>query len=344
MIFPVLFAQYATHNVSGTSDVIVRPGESKSRRAVVKESNLENSDTDKQLRLASEAARGDVHARQQINALVEPIIAFQTNCFCKRFCRENRYRYYCTLPEPWGSLSEGASYCEWGNASYSWMLDDLTNTHRLTRYQARHGSSLYNYIYQIANSLPFYERWKDWRFGRKVHVPTYIQEMGPLAARVFLGLHANHEVEHIAQTLGESLEVIEKICQRIISALTQRKRLYLLNPSETISLTRSSAEQGEQAADDQMDIVSYDELPELVEQKILVKHAWEQLSAVEQFVLEALVIEDQDASSVLDALKTLGLSIKQGVPADKTDRQQLYYFRRKTLAKLAGLMKHKNND
>ena len=72
-----------------------------------------------------------------------------------------------------------------------------------------------------------------------------------------------------------------------------------------------------------------------------MRAAWQQLDAVEQYVLEALVIEQQDASDVLQALKTMRLSIKKGVPAEDTDRQQLYYFRRKTLARLGQLLNGK---
>jgi hypothetical protein len=48
-------------------------------------------------------------------------------------------------------------------------------------------------------------------------------------------------------------------------------------------------------------------------------------------------IDDQDANDVLAALEKLNISIKDNVAAQDTDRQQLYYFRRKTLAKLAKL-------
>ena len=56
------------------------------------------------------------------------------------------------------------------------------------------------------------------------------------------------------------------------------------------------------------------------------------------FYDDARVIEEQDAEHVLEALKTMQLSIKKGVPAKHTNRQQLYYFRRKTLARLAQLI------
>lgn len=300
---------------------------------------MQKANTEDQRELAKRAAQGVAPARAQVNELVQPIIDFQTSRFCKRFCRENRFRYQCTLPVPFGSAPKGASLCEWGNASYGWMLDDLTSSKRLTKYQAREGSSLYNYLYQIANSLPFYERWKDWRFGRKVYVPTYIQELGPVAAKVFLALRSNQNIELIAQALGENTLDIENICQQVITLLTQKKRLHLLNPPENISLTQNTSNSDEQNASRQMEIASYDEPIEQTENKKQLKDAWQQLSGVEQYVVEALVIEDQDATDVLQALKMMGVSIKKGVTPEQTNRQQLYYFRRKTLAKLAEVIK-----
>lgn len=300
--------------------------------------------TEDQLELAAQAAQGHAPARAHINDLVQPIIEFQTSRFCKRFCRENRFRYQCTLPTPIGSPPEEASLCEWGNASYGWMLDDLTSSKRLNKFQGRDGSSLYNYLYQIANSLPFYERWKDWRFDRKTYVPAYIQEIGPAAAKVFLALRTNQSIELIAQSLSESAEAVENICQQIITLLTQKKRLYLLNPPGAVSLTQDASDPDEQDSSKQMEIASYDEPLDQTEEKELLKHAWQSLSGVEQYVAEAMVIEDQDASDVLEALKMMGVSIKDGVKPEQTNRQQLYYFRRKTLAKLAELIRQAGKD
>ncbi|HEY9034671.1 MAG TPA: hypothetical protein VIN71_12085 [Pseudomonadales bacterium] len=296
-----------------------------------------NQSTQQQLQLAEQAAQGDAPARNQVNALADPMIRFQTDRFCKRFCRENRYRYRCTLIPPWGGAPTDAALCEWGNASYAWMLDDLTGSKRLLKYQARNGASLFDYLYQIANSRPFYERWKDWRFGRRVQVPSYIQDMGPTAARVFLGLRAHDEIDNIAQKLGCPLTEIQALCQRIIALLTQKRRLHLLNPPSSVSLTENHHDDpgGEHP---QLDIASHDEPAELHEEKQMLRAAWKNLDAVEQFVLEALVIEEQDASQVLQALQSLGVSIKKGVAPADTDRQQLYYFRRKTLLRLARLM------
>ena len=300
------------------------------------------SDTDEeQLQLARLAADGDETARRTINQLIHPVISYQTSRFCKRFCRENQYRYACTLQTAWGSPPADAVLCEWGNASYAWMLNDLTNRKRLLQFEGKNGARINDYLYHIANSLPFYERWKDWRFGRKIHVPTYIQDLNPDAAKVFLALRNGETVPAIAQKLGKSQQQTEVLCRQIIITLTRRKRLHLLDPPTTISLTKAAA--GEVHDNDgggsETEIASYDETPESREAKEKLLQAWSKLSTVEQFVLEAMLIEEQDASDVLQALKKLNISIKQGVAAEDTSRQQLYYFRRKTLAKLADLIK-----
>jgi hypothetical protein len=164
------------------------------------------------VQLARAAAEGDIRARKTVNELVHNIIAYQTDRFCKRFCRENQYLYVCTLPYPWGSPPRDAPLCEWGNATYAWMLEDLTNPKRLRQYEGKHGARVNDYLYRIANSLPFYERWKDWRFGRKVHVPTYIQDLSPYASTVFLSLRSGDNIASIAQKLARPEQEIEALC------------------------------------------------------------------------------------------------------------------------------------
>jgi hypothetical protein len=291
-----------------------------------------------QLELAKAAASGEKNARQQVNTMVQPIIDFQTSRFCKRFCNENQYLYRCTLKPPMGAMHEDAAVCEWGNASFGWMLDDLSRAKRLLQYQGLNDASLFDYFYQIANSLPFYERWKDWRFGRKVHVPTYIKALAPDAARVFFGLRAGDDLELLAQKLSRPLNLVEQLAQSIVCLLTQKKRLHLLNPPKLVSMTESVDDSESDQEDRQIELASYDEPIEDAEDKQRLTQAWAKLDAVEQFVLEALLIDELDAEDVLAALRTMQMSIKKGVPADQTDRQQLYYFRRKTLARLAEAM------
>ena len=290
--------------------------------------------TESQLALAKAAASGEKAARQQINEYAQPMIEYHTSRFCKRFCNENQFLYRCTLKPPMGSVRKDDALCEWGNASYGWMLNDLSHEKRLLKYQGINGASLFDYFYQIANSLPFYERWKDWRFGRKVHVPTYINSLSPMASKIFLGLRSGDNLEMIAQKLSTSVENIEALVHTIISLLTEKKRLHLLNPPSTVSLSDTDNE----TDSEQIVGAIFDETIEEQEDKRRLQIAWAKLQTVEQFVLEALLIENQDAEDVLFALKKMQLSIKQGVSPEQTNRQQLYYFRRKTLDRLSALL------
>ena len=287
--------------------------------------------------LARRAVQGNAGAQQKVYALAQAVIDYQTNRFCKRFCAENQYLYRCSLSQPIGSASSDSALCEWGNASYGWMLDDLCKPERLQKYEARNGAGLFDYIYSIANSLPFYERWKDWRFGRKLRVPVYIQSIGEQAGKVFYALRGQQDLQAIAQQLALPLNEVESIARQIIASLTKRHKLDLLDPPVLRSLTRSSQDEVDESAH-QADIAVFDEAPEHHQQREQLQHAWTHLDAVEQFVLEALVVEEQDASEVLEALVALDISIKPGLTAQETDRQQLYYFKRKCLSKLAGLL------
>ena len=297
------------------------------------EQNIINTES---IRLAQAAADGDAKARKQISDLLHPIIHYQTTRFCKRFCKENRSLYLCTLDPTWGTTAKDKALCEWGNGSYAWMLHDLSNENRLRQFNGSNGARINDYLYRIANSLPFYERWKDWRFGRKVHVPTYIQEISEHAGKIFLSMRSGENTTFIAQKLQTSKTRVDKIAEKILIELTSRNKLYLLDPPITVSLSDVSTTD-EPHAHVQNDIPSFDILPEKAEERSIMKMAWEQLSAVEQFVLEAMLIEEQDANDILNALKKLDIPIKDGVKANATNRQQLYYFRRKTITKLAGL-------
>lgn len=289
--------------------------------------------------LAREAAAGDSYARKKVNELAHPMIAYQTDRFCKRFCAENKHVYRCSLESPWGSAPGDALLCEWGNASYGWMLNDLTNEKRLTRFEGTDGARLQDYLYRIANSLPFYERWKDWRFSRRVRVPDYIKDIDPNAAKVFLAMRSGDNSDLVAQKSGLSLEETENISQKIIIILTRKHRLHLLNPDREQSLTESQTDNSNSRSESlETDIASFDPDPEDSQRAVTLHGAWQELTPVEQFVIEALVIEEQDANDVLAALKKLDIQISDKVAAQNTDRQQLYYFRRKTLAKLAGLV------
>ena len=291
------------------------------------------------IQLAQDAAENDVAARKKVNDLIAPIIHYQTNRFCKRFCKENRSRFKCTLKSPTGSPPADATLCEWGNGSYAWMLNDLSSANRLKKFQANNNATLFDYCYVIANSLPFYERWKDWRFGRKVYIPTYIQALGKNAVTVFYALRSQQSLEQISQKTSQSVNQTKKLSREIIKLLTQKNRLYLLNSLQNVSLTQDDDTKRQSTVESET--ATYDERIETIEENLLLSKAWKKLNPVEQFVIEALVIEEQDAEIVLNSLRKLDISFKANVTAEDLDRQQLYYFRRKTLAKLHNMLGHR---
>ena len=293
----------------------------------------EDRDPKQQIELARRAAQGNRRAQQSVNEIAHPVIEFQTGRFCQRFCRENRYLYRCSLGKPVGGAAADAALCEWGNASYGWMLDDLCKPERLQKYEGRNRASLFDYIYSIANSLPFYERWKDWRFGRRQQVPTYIRELGDQAAAVFYAMRANQPIEQIAQSTALTRDEAEALVSEIVLQLTRRHKLYLLDPPREVSLSLVGGG-GDEASMHQRDLAVDDEEIGAREQREHLRRAWSRLDAVEQFVLEAMIIEEQDADNVLQALRALDVSIKPGVEAEQTNRQQLYYFKRKALSRL----------
>ena len=291
------------------------------------------------IQLAQDAAENDVAARKKVNDLIAPIIHYQTNRFCKRFCKENRSRFKCTLKSPTGSPPADATLCEWGNGSYAWMLNDLSSANRLKKFQANNNATLFDYCYVIANSLPFYERWKDWRFGRKVYIPTYIQALGKNAVTVFYALRSQQSLEQISQKTSQSVNQTKKLSREIIKLLTQKNRLYLLNSLQNVSLTQDDDTKRQSTVESET--ATYDERIETIEENLLLSKAWKKLNPVEQFVIEALVIEEQDAEIVLNSLRKLDISFKANVTAEDLDRQKLYYFRRKTLAKLHNMLGHR---
>ena len=133
--------------------------------------------------------------------------------------------------------------------------------------------------------------------GRRIHVPTYIQDISPHAASIFYALRSHQELVFISQQLALPLTEINRLSQLIINTLTRRNRLYLLDPPVSQSLNSGSDEEQVGTAD-QMDIPYLDEPIEDQLEKDNINSAWKKLDVIEQFVLESLVIDEQDALSV----------------------------------------------
>lgn len=317
--------------VTGNTSLPIRP-DAPSTEKSANQSGTQDLSAEQSRDLVSAVIAQEPRARQQLVTLVHPMIDFQTDRYCRRFCQNNQHQTQCTLTPPMRAHGADMPLCEWGNASYGWMLEELTSNKRLEKYAGKEGAGIRGYLFTIVNSLPFYERWKDWRFGRRVHVPTYVQALGDSAHKVFFALRAGDSIPIAAQKSGLSEAETESLARQIIVLLTEKNRLHLLDPPTTLSMTQVDSEEDETQ---EMELAVADTNLEQWQEQGQVRAAWQQLTPIEQFVLEALVIDQQEAADVLHALKVMRVSIKEGVAPDATNRQQLYYFKRKALAKLA---------
>jgi len=290
---------------------------------------------DEDLLLINKIVAGDAELRKIINARIHPMIMATNQRVCKTYCLHHRYEYKCTIDESWSKNNTDTLYCEWGNASYAWILDDLTNNKRLSTFKGGNGVLIEAYLGTIVSSMPFLERWREWRFGRRIKVPKYIQEIHEYAPKVFFSLLAKDEIPNIAQQLNLAEEQVKKIRDSIIIELTQRGRLHVLDAPEFISLDADYLDSDKTSSKVEYEVASYDLSIDQREDREKLGKAWQSLTAEEQFVLEAMKIDNQDAKAVLKTLKHFNISIKDGVTPDNTSEQQLYYFMRKSWKKLS---------
>jgi len=284
--------------------------------------------------LAQNAAAGNSRDREKVTRLAYRLAKKKTERLCKQYCLENRTLYKCTLDNKWGNKSSDAPLCEWGNGSIAWMLDDLTNNKRLNKFEGRKNAALINYFSKIVNSFQFKERWKDWRRKRRIRVPEYIKALDNDAGKVFWKLCDQNSAPNIAQMLGRDPKEIDHIVRQIYTELHARKKMYTLNFPQEVSLTIPGPVDDQHTQFDlpSMEISSEDQL-----YQNQLKASFYQLSWKEQFILEAMVIDELDVKSVLVALIEQDISVKHGVPAKQTTANQVYYYRNKSLAKLKRL-------
>jgi len=275
------------------------------------------------------------HNRDIVIRLVDPIIKYQTGRFCKKYCNDNHFLYRCTLPKnPIPCKNNTLPYCEWGNASYGWMLDDLCSEKRLEKSNAETEKQLGNYFFTIANSLPFFERWKNWRFGRRKNVPKYIQSMSPNASKVFLALCNKTSIPDIAQSLGESEDMISHLADKILIELTQRGNLGLLSYPSEVLLSNMVSHSEEDESPAQADIKDENFDPSKLAAISQIRNQFKSLTPAEQFVIESMVVDDFSAKEVLLAIQDANIVINEKKSPEKYTINDVYYFLNKTLAKL----------
>ncbi len=266
--------------------------------------------------------------------MVDPIIKYQTCRFCKKYCNDQYFNYQCTLPvHAYSAPKRQSLLCEWGNASYGWMLDDLTKTSRLEKFAGETEKQLGNYFFTIANSLAFYERWKNWRFGRRKNVPLYIQSLSPDASKVFFCLCNREQIPIIAQKMNKTEVYITNIVDKILNTLTKKGKLSLLqHPSEVLlSSIHGNSDDSEPV---QADLPFIKNEPSNQAFRLEIQQVFAKLDATEKFVVESMVIDDCTAKQVLEALKSSNISLKPNLAAKDMNQQHVFYFLRKTLNKL----------
>lgn len=290
--------------------------------------------------LARAAASGQDTARSEISRRIDRIIRQASIELCKKYCREHRFTYICTLDDNWGLGSAEAVLCEWGNGSYAWMLDDLARDERLMKFEGKGDATLEAYWSTIVRSNAFVQRWQAWRFGGRLRAPEYIKKLDPDAGKLFFMLRDQQPLAMAVQSLGREPADIEQLASRIVIELTKRKQLKLLDKDMTLSMTGMQAGSDDEAeADTEYQVPIQDRDAAESELEGMIRAGWSGLDAVEQFVLTAMIVDKMKAKQVLAELQQQGLELpgKGGKNAEKSDKQreqQLFYFTRKCLEKL----------
>jgi hypothetical protein len=269
--------------------------------------------------------------QEEFFRILNGLINNKLNSLCKKYCFNNRYQYQCTIDLLWGVNESDNPLCEWGNASYAWMLSELTHTNRLEKIQGETSASLSRYFGKIIHSIAFIERFKNWRFQRRIRVPEYIKAIDIDAHRVFWGLCDHEEPHNMAQRLNRSEADILVIVKRINEELVQRKRCHLLDLTQISSLTSVNNPEGQAV---EFEIPVEDKSIEQLDMEVRVRAAYDQLSWLEQYVIDSMIIDGLSAKAVLESLVQQNISVDEKVEPADMNIQNIYYFFRKTLSKL----------
>jgi hypothetical protein len=272
---------------------------------------------------------------RQIFSQLEALINKRATQLCKDFCYHNRYEYTCTVDKNWTLAKEDSALCDWGNASYVWITEDLLKLKSLRELGNESPQSAIKCSSKVLHSQVFKERFKDWRFQRRIRVPDYIKVLDADAKKIYWSLCDNDVPDNIAQQLGRPVSEINIIISQIQKELLKRKKSYLLDNNKVSSLDAAGAE------------VSAENLTSLIVQQgqsvegaqltEAVMQAYAKLDWKEQYIIDAMVIGGLKAASVLEALQSMNVSLDNKTPATELTDQKIYYFLRKTILKLKNL-------
>lgn len=287
---------------------------------------------------AGETTLNESQLRDKVFHRIEHLIEKRTVQLCKEFCYQHRYEYYCTVDGKWGVSCEQSALCEWGNATYAWMLDDLLKSNRVKPFAGKSSESTVKYFSKIIHSQIFKERFKDWRFGRRIRVPEYIKVLDKDAQKIFWRLCDHDEPENIAQQLGRPFHDVAQVVERIHRELHRRNKIHLLLGTTNVAM--DELDEGETlniAGTGRCAASQYEQWYEEERAKETVMNAYRKLSWKEQYVLDAMVVDGLKAGHVLQALRSIGISLTDDVPPSELTEQKVYYFLRKTMVKLKKL-------
>jgi len=283
------------------------------------------------------------HARPRlmpadIRAVVEPIITRATKTLCKKHCRGERFRLLCTVDASWSRVTQDASLCDRGNEAYEWMLRDLLGGAKLDKFLHSDREGVLKYFTKTVNSQPFYERFKDMRFGERVRIPAYIKAIHPLARRIFWMLRKQETIPYIAQALEQPESVVRTWVNDIYTKLREHSGVHLLQSHAALSLD-ALCEDDEAPGSDALTVEDIHHDLAQQQEHAQARAAYAKLSWQEQFIVDSLT-ENLSAKAVLEALSQEGVVIEgiNDVPMDeKCAEQRLYYLRRKALVRLKTL-------
>lgn len=280
-------------------------------------------------------ARRKAHpSRADLLSLASQIVQARVAPCCKRYCFDNRARHQCTVDKRWGLSSASAPLCEWGNATYLWMMEELASDTKLASLKGKGVVHVDRYWQTVVNSGLFWERFKDWRFRRRLRVPAYIKALHPNAHRIFWALCDGDSVANIAQRLGRGEVEVAEVVALIRRALSVRGRGDLLEPTKVVPLHLDAPDEDE---GHELDIPAETESHEETDLRARLLAAYSKLTWQEQFLIDAMIIDELSAADTLQALVEQGVSLDGATPPQALNVQNVYYHLRKTVARLRKL-------
>ena len=270
--------------------------------------------------------------------IIHYIIKQHINSICKKFCFDNRFQYICTLDDRWSKSPSDAVLCDLGNGTYDWMLVELNHLRSNNEKNNIKIDFLEGYYRKVVSSLIFFERYKNWRFQRRIRVPDYIKVLDKDACKIFWGLHDQDSIENLAQRLKRKKSEIKYLISSIYHELHKRKRTYILTQNIELSMDDEFTFSEFQADNVYSSFVEQNSV-EKNSLHVDVMTAYKKLNWKEQYILDTMVIDELSAAAVLKTLREQCISLDDKINPKELNIQHVYYFLRKTIVRLKKISK-----